>query len=53
MWSKMKVALNKVVFNDLKLKTSDQKQELTMLYIFLPALGPQYEYAPMTKLYAT
>lgn len=49
----MKVPLNKVVLNDLKLKISDQGQELTMLYTFLPALGPQYEYAPMTKLYAT
>lgn len=49
----MKVPLNKVVLNDLKLKISDQGQELTILYIYLPALGPQYEYAPMTKLYAT
>lgn len=49
----MKVPLNKVVLNDLKLKISDQGQEITILYIYLPALGPQYEYAPMTKLYAT
>ncbi len=37
---------------DIRSKARAQRQELTMLYILLPALGPQYEYAPRTKVYA-